>query len=68
MSSFDHPHALFLFDLRNGRKRLAYGRDPADALAVLRLRLPDEEMGEIVTESAVKIQQRDLPKFVDQLG
>lgn len=68
MSSFERPHRLFLFEMTNGKKKLAYGADPADALEILRIRLTDEEMAQIRTERYVKIHQRDLMKHIGDLG
>jgi hypothetical protein len=68
MSSFQTPHFMYLFDLRNGKKKLAYGRSPEDALGILRLRLTDGEMAEIVPESGRRISQRRLQDYVDLLG
>ncbi len=68
MSSFSNPHYMYLFDLKNGKKKLAYGESPEDALEILRIRLTDEEMAEIITDSYVKISQRDLQKYVPLLG
>uniref|UniRef100_A0A540VHK1 Uncharacterized protein n=2 Tax=Litorilinea aerophila TaxID=1204385 RepID=A0A540VHK1_9CHLR len=59
---------MYLFDLKNGKKKLAYGESPEDALEILRIRLTDEEMAEIITDSYVKISQRDLQKYVSLLG
>lgn len=68
MGSFDHPHGLYLFDMKNGRKKLAYGRSPQDALEILALRLTSEEMDAIVATSFVKISQRRLQEYVHLLG
>lgn len=68
MSSFKNPHCMYLFDLRNGRQKLAYGESPEDALEILRLRLTDEEMSQILTDSYIKINQRQLQKYVHNLG
>lgn len=68
MSSFSNPHYMYLFDLKNGKKKLAYGQSPEDALDILSIRLTAEEMGEIVRESYQKIRQRDLQKYVHLLG
>ena len=68
MSSFSNPHYMFLFDLKNGKKKLAYGQSPEDALQILRLRLTDEEMAQIKTDNFVKISQRKLQEYVDELG
>ena len=68
MSSFSNPHYMFLFDLKNGKKKLAYGRSPEDALEILSYRLTAEEMGEIIQDKHIKISQRKLQEYVDQLG
>lgn len=68
MSSFNKPHYMYLFDLKNGKKKLAYGRSPEDALEILGYRLPPEEMEQIIRESYLKISQRKLQQYVDQLG
>lgn len=68
MSSFSSPHYMYLFDLKNGKKKLAYGRSPEDALEILSYRLPDEEMSEIIRDSYRKISQRKLQEHVHELG
>jgi hypothetical protein len=68
MSSFSNPHFMYLFDLKSGKKKLAYGESPQDALDILSVRLSDEEMGEILTDQYIKISQRELQKHVDDLG
>ena len=68
MSSFSNPHYMYLFALKNGKKKLAYGQSPEDALKILRIRLTDQEMGEIVCEQYIKISQRELQQYVAELG
>jgi hypothetical protein len=68
MSSFSNPHYMYLFDMRNGKKKLAYGQSPDDALRILRLRLTDREMAEIVGDRYTKVSQRRLQDYVDLLG
>lgn len=68
MSSFSNPHYMYLFDLQSGKQKLAYGESPEDALEILRIRLSDDEMDEILTESYVKISQRQLQEYVGNLG
>ena len=68
MSSFKNPHHMYLFDLKNGKKKLAYGRSPEDALEILGYRLPAGEMDQIIRDSYVKISQRKLQEHVHQLG
>ena len=68
MSSFSNPHYMYLFELKNGKKKLAYGQSPEDALEILNMRLSDAEMAEIERERYTKILQRDLQKYVGDLG
>jgi len=68
MSSFSTPHYVYLFDLKNGKKKLAYGQSPEDALEILGYRLPDDELAQIIRDSYMKISQRKLQEYVDQLG
>ena len=68
MSSFSNPHYMYLFDMKNGKKKLAYGQSPEDALDILRLRLSDDEMAQIKADQYVKISQRKLQEHVHQLG
>ena len=68
MSSFSNPHYMYLFSLKNGKKRLAYGQSPEDALEILSYRLSAEEMDQIIREEFTKINQRKLQEVVDQLA
>lgn len=68
MSSFSNPHFMYLFQLRNGKHKLAYGESPEDALAILRVRLNDEEMAEILTDQYIKVNQRELRQHIENLG
>jgi hypothetical protein len=68
MSSFSNPHFMYLFDLKSGKKKLAYGESPEDALEILRVRLSEEEMDNILGDQYVKISQRELQKHVGELG
>jgi len=68
MSSFSNPHYLYLFSLKNGKKRLAYGQSPEDALEILSYRLTAEEMDEILRDQYEKISQRKLQEHVEELG
>ncbi|HSM55560.1 MAG TPA: hypothetical protein VK879_05325 [Candidatus Sulfomarinibacteraceae bacterium] len=68
MSSFSNPHYMYLFDLKNGKKKLAYGKSPEDALDILSIRLTPEEMDQIERDNYQKIRQRDLQKYVHLLG
>ncbi len=68
MSSFNNPHYLYLFEMKNGKKKLAYGSTPEDAYENLRLRLADQEMELIEETKYIKIPQSDLQKHVGELG
>jgi hypothetical protein len=68
MSSFSNPHFMYLFLMKNGKRKLGYGQSPEDALDILSLRLTQEEMDQIVKDDYVKINQRKLQEYVDQLG
>ena len=54
--------------MKNGKQKLAYGRSPEDALDILRIRLSEEEMQEIIPDRFKKISQRKMQQFVDNLG
>jgi len=68
MSSFSNPHYMYLFDMTNGKKKLAYGQSPEDALEILRLRLTEGEMAEILADRCTKVSQRRLQEYVGLLG
>jgi hypothetical protein len=68
MSSFSNPHFMYLFALKNGKRKLAYGQSPEDALDILRIRLSETEMGQIIPEQFIKINQRELQQYVTDLG
>jgi hypothetical protein len=68
MSSFSNPHYMYLFEMKDGKKKLAYGQSPEDALNILAMRLSEAEMAQINHEQYVKIKQRDLQQYVSELG
>ena len=68
MSSFSNPHYMYLFEMKNGKQKLAYGESPEDALDILRVRLTDEEMAEIIPDKFTRISQRKMQEHVDNLG
>jgi len=68
MSSFGNPHRIYLFDMKNGKKKLAYGQSPEDALEILSYRLPKEEMDEIIKDRCVQVNQQQLQEYVHFLG
>jgi hypothetical protein len=68
MSSFSNPHYMYLFKMMNGKKKLAYGESPEDALKILGIRLSAMEMAQILPEKYEKINQRQLQEHVSELG
>jgi len=68
MSSFSNPHFMYLFLLKNGKRKLGYGQSPEDALEILSFRLSKEEMDEIIKDDFIKINQRKLQEYVHLLG
>lgn len=68
MSSFSNPHYMYLFDMKNGKKKLAYGQSPEDALEILSYRLTEAELAEIIPDQYIKISQRKMQEYVDVLG
>jgi len=68
MSSFTHPHAMYLFEMKNGKQKLAWGQSPEDALDVLRIRLAAEEMAQIIPDRYLKISARELQAHIHNLG
>ncbi len=68
MSSFSNPHYMYLLDLKNGSKKLAYGQSPEDALEILSYRLTEDEMNEIIADKYLKISQRKMQQYVHLLG
>ncbi len=68
MSSFSNPHYMYLFEMKNGKQKLAYGESPQDALEILRVRLTEKEIAEIIPDKYTKISQRKLQEYVHNLG
>ena len=68
MSSFSNPHYMYLFAMKSGKKKIAYGQSPEDALEILSLRMTQDEMDEIIKEDFLKIHQREMQKYVHLLG
>lgn len=68
MSSFSNPHYMYLFAMQNGKKKLAYGENPQDALEILSYRLTPEEMALIIRDDFLRISPREIQQYVDQIG
>jgi hypothetical protein len=59
---------MYLFEMKNGKQKLAYGASPEDALEILRVRLSEEEIAQIIPDKFKKISQRKLQQYVHNLG
>ena len=68
MSSFNHPHYFYLFAMKSGKKKIGYGGSPEEAYENLKLRLTPKEMEQVIKDDPVRIVQRDLQKYVHELG
>lgn len=68
MNSFSKAHKLYLFELKHGRHKLAYGLSPEHALEILSYRLSPKEMAQVIREKYMTINQRDLGQVVEKLG
>ena len=68
MSSFSSPHYMYLFEMKNGKQKLAYGASPEDALDILRVRLTEAEMEMIIKDKYIKISQRKMQEHIGNLG
>ena len=68
MTTQNKPHSIYLFDMTTGKKKLAYGKSPEDALEILNLRLTEEEMTQIKSDSYCRIGKKDIFSYIDQLG
>lgn len=64
----DSSTYFFLFNMTTGKKKLAYGNSPEDALQILATRLTQEELDLIIKTEFTKVLQRDLQKIVHELG
>ena len=51
---------MYLFEMQNGKQKLAYGQSPEDALDILRIRLNEAEMAMIIPDKFQKISQAIL--------
>lgn len=61
-------HHWYLFPMKNGKHKLAYGRSPEDALDMLRIRLSDREMAGILPRGVAPVSPGRLQEHLDQLG
>ncbi len=70
MSSFQNPHFMYLFALKSkpGKRKLAYGKSPEDALEILSFRMSQAEMDDLIREDFIKIHQRQMQEYVHLMG
>jgi hypothetical protein len=68
MSSFVEPHHLYVFRMKNGKKKLAYGPSPELAFEYLKLRLTASEIALVDPSQHEKITQRLIREHVRDLG
>ena len=68
MSSFTTPHHIYLFNMTNGKKKLAYGASPDDAYEILKMRLTEKELSAIIKDQCVRINQREMRQYIHDLG
>jgi hypothetical protein len=59
---------MYLFEMTTGKKKLAYGQSPEDALAILASRLSADELALVIPDRYIKINQRALQQYVPELG
>lgn len=61
-------HKIYLFTLKNGKKRFAFGDDPEHAKRIMSYRMTPEEMAELSDEPPEAIRQAEMQKYVRELG
>ena len=65
--SQNQPSKFYLFDLKSGKKRLAYGRTVEEAIEIMGYRLTEDEMDQM-TGQHQEIRQQEIPSHVKDLG
>ena len=68
MRDQNRQNSIYLFEMRNNKKKLAYGKTPEDALAILSLRLTTKEMEQIIRDKYSRIKRKEIFYYVGQLG
>jgi radical SAM superfamily enzyme YgiQ (UPF0313 family) len=59
---------VYLFSMKNGKKKIAYGSTPRHALEILAYRLSKEEMDEIDMDRYGIVTPREIMGFIHELG
>jgi hypothetical protein len=62
------PSRFYLFPLKNGKKRLAYGTTPDEAREILSWRMNAYEMSEIADGPPLEIRQQDVHPYLKELA
>jgi hypothetical protein len=61
-------HKIYVFTLRNGKKRFAYGDDPEHARKIMAYRMTPVEMLELSDDPPEVIRQAEMQRHVKDLG
>jgi len=59
---------VYLFSMKNGKKKIAYGITPKQALEILAYRLSKEEMDEIEKDQYIVVASGEIMGFIHELG
>jgi hypothetical protein len=59
---------MYVFEMKNGKQKIAYGETPEDALEILRYRLSADEMSQLLPDKYTLINQRRLHSYIQNLG
>lgn len=63
------PSRFFLFPLKNGKRRIGYGTDEADALEIMSWRMSADEMAQLAEAvPPVEVRQQDIHPYLKELG
>ena len=62
------PHHLYLFDTKNGKKKIAYGPTSEQAYKMLALRLTNEELNFVDSTRYIRIAQQTLSAHIQDLN
>ena len=67
MNKVNRAHFFYIFEVKGGGKKLSYGTSAEDALEVLSFWHKPEEMEQIIKEKYIRINQRDMKKYANEL-
>lgn len=67
MKKLNRAHYFYLFEVKGGGKKLGYGTSAEDALEVLSFWHKRKEMDQIIKENFVRINQREMKKYANEL-